>query len=92
MDRGGEVSLNPQPIPPGRMALYRALGEVVVSIFADEDGISGSVDPHGPGGPVMMRDVAAAMVLSQVASVLSDAGVRRETQELAARIAKAALP
>ena len=80
-----EVELNPQPIPPGRMALYRALSNAVFSLMAEgDDGIPGNVDTHGPGGPVM-RDAVAAAAISQIASLLSDKRLRDEISDLASR-------
>ncbi len=90
MEPGDNVSLNPQPIPPGRQALYRAIGDLTTSAFLDADGISGDVDPRGPGGPVM-REVAIALALSHIASLLRDDSQRREVQDMAARVATQAV-
>jgi hypothetical protein len=85
MDPGQEVELNPQPIPPGRMAVYRALREAVFSsLLEGDEGPSGGVDPHGPGGPVM-RDAVVAVAISQMASLLGDEGLRNEIKDLASR-------
>ena len=86
MNPAERVSLNPQPIPPGRVELYRALGDLVFAAFLDADGPSGDVDPLGPGGPVM-RQIVLAAGISQVASALDDESLRNEAHELAARIA-----
>lgn len=90
METGDNVSLNPQPIPPGRQALYRAIGDLTTSAFLDADGTSGDVDPRGPGGPVM-REVAIALALSHIASLLRDDSQRREVQDMAARVATQAV-
>jgi hypothetical protein len=85
MNPGEDVSLNPQPIPPGREAVYRALGELTRSAFLDADGPSGDVDPRGPGGPVM-REVAVAMALSRIGSLLRNESLRREVDDLASKV------
>jgi hypothetical protein len=85
MAPGEAVSLNPQPIPPGRQALYRALGDLTASAFLDADGPSGDIDPRGPGGPVM-RDVAVALALTRIGTLLRDDSHRREIEDLASRI------
>jgi hypothetical protein len=85
MEPGQDVSLNPQPIPPGREAVYRALGELTTSAFLDADGPSGDIDPRGPGGPVM-RDVAVALGLTRIGSLLRDESRRQEIEDLALRI------
>lgn len=90
MPDGDQVSLNPQPIPPGRVAVYRALSELTFASLLDADGPSGSLDPRGPGGPVM-RDIAVAMALYHAGSVLADESQRAEVQELAQRIADSAV-
>jgi hypothetical protein len=89
MQPGEDVSLNPQPIPPGRQAVYRAIGELTSAAFLDADGPSGSADPHGPGGPVM-REITIALALTQLGSLLSDRSLRNEVQDIASRVTAAA--
>jgi|GEM_PF-5011012 hypothetical protein len=86
MSNGDDASLNPQPIPPGRLAFYEALSALAMSAFLDDDSISGGVNPKGPGGPVM-RDITAAVAISQIASVLTDRKFSKQIQGIAARIA-----
>ncbi|MEA2505856.1 MAG: hypothetical protein QOH48_474 [Actinomycetota bacterium] len=86
MAAGDEVSLNPQPIPPGREAVYRAVSQLALSALYESDGITGSANPNSPGGP-HMRDLATALAISQAATLLSDQSQRAEVQQLASKLA-----
>lgn len=82
---GEQVELNPQPIPPGREAVYRAISQAVLgALLEGDEGPSGGVNPSGPGGPVM-RDAAASIAIAQIASVLSNSDIAKEITSLAAR-------
>ena len=89
MNAEDEVMLDPQPIPPGHTLLYRAIGDLAASSYEGDDGISGTQDPRGPGGPVM-RDLIAGIAIMRLGSALSDTSDRESTLDLGARITGAA--
>ncbi len=75
----------PKPINPAfqSLVLASALGSLLTVGFPDPEGDNHLI--HGPHAPVI-RDISVMLGVAQLASSLTDKGMRRQLQSMAAKV------